>query len=271
MDECLICGGRGFSPYAAGVYGRDLALCESCGLVVTSPRPSPEELLPRYGPEYYAHWISPEQRQRREGLWRRRARRVAAISPGGKLLDAGCGDGLFLETLKGSTFEPSGLEVSEYAAGYAAERSGVKVHAGTIEDAPFEEGTFDVVTFWHVLEHLPSPLAALQKARRLLKPGGVVIAAVPNLDDRLGQAFYKVLKGEYFQLYTPESKEPHLFHFSAATFRALVEKAGFRVEKLTADFAQVDPYWRVIEYLSYAASLLTGKKIFLALLAVGRK
>jgi 2-polyprenyl-3-methyl-5-hydroxy-6-metoxy-1,4-benzoquinol methylase len=271
VPECLICDGTDFEQYAAGAYGRDIKLCRGCGLVVTDPRPDAAALNGHYDSEYYASWMMPEQRERRVRLWRRRVKVVKGVCPGGRLLDAGCGEGLFLHTANAAGYDGVGLEISEYAARYARERFGLDVRNASIEDAGFPEGSFDVITFWHVLEHLTSPLEALRKARALLKPGGRLLAAVPNVDDKLGQAFYKARNGKYFQIYTPGSREPHLYHFSTVTFRKLLEKAGFSVDRVTADFAQVDPYWRIIEWASFAASKLTGRDMYLAILAVGRK
>lgn len=271
MAECLICGGKEFAQYKNGSYGGDLRECLGCGLVATWPQPDLLELTKRYGSEYYAHWISEEQKKRRIELWKRRAKVTGKVCRSGKLLDVGCGEGLFLHTVKELGYETAGLELSEYAAGYARKEFGLEVRNASIGDAGFGDGTFDVITFWHVLEHLADPLSALEKARRLLKPGGRLLVAVPNINDDLGQAFYRLRTGNYFQIYTPDSKEPHLYHFSTATLRRLLEKAGFTLERLTADFAQVDPYWRVIEWVSFAASVITRKEMYLALLAVARK
>jgi len=271
MDKCLICGNDKFARYAGGVYGKDISVCGKCGLVFTDPQPEPVELLKRYGEGYYAHWISDRQRKAREKLWERRVKVVRKIRGSGKLLDVGCGEGLFLHTAQKHGYEVSGIEISEYAAKYARDKFGLEVRNTSLLESGFADNTFDIITLWHVLEHLPSPGKELEKARRLLKPGGCLIAAVPNVDDLLGQAFYKALKGKYFEIYSTDSKEPHLYHFSTTTLRRLLENSGFEIRKITADFAQVDPYMRIVEYVSYFAAKLVRRDIYLAILAVGRK
>lgn len=271
MENCLICGGSRFSPYRSGAYGLDVSQCEGCGLVFTAAKVDAEALAARYGEDYYSFWLSPAQRKRRERLWARRTGRLEKICGRGRLLDVGCGEGLFLHTARKRGYEVSGLEFSPYAARYASENYGLEVRALRFEDCDFAPDSFDIITFWHVLEHLADPLAALRKAKELLRPGGYLVAAVPNIDDALGQAFYRAVRGEYFKVYSPDSKEPHLFHFSQETLGRLVEKAGFRLEKMDCDFAQVDPYWRIVEWFSWAFSQALKRKIYLALLAVGRK
>ncbi len=271
MDKCLICGGLEFSLYKEGAYGSRISQCGGCGLVFTSDKVDPEGLALRYGEEYYSGWLGPVHKKRRERLWERRTSRLLGLCGRGRLLDAGCGEGLFLHTARGRGYEVGGVEFSPYAASYARERYGLEVQNCRFEDCSYPDASFDIVTFWHVLEHLIDPLAALKRARALLRPGGFLVAAVPNVEDLLGQEFYRAVRGEYFKVYTPESKEPHLFHFSPDSFRRLIELAGFRVEKLGADFAQVDPYMRVVEWASWAVSFALGRKIYLALLAVARK
>ena len=70
-----------------------------------------------------------------------------------------------------------------------------------------------MITLWHVLEHTTSPMRTLQEVRKVLKPGGLLALAVPNLDDRLMQAVYRIVKGRKPRLFSIGDKEIHLFHF----------------------------------------------------------
>lgn len=271
IDKCMLCGGTEFVQYRVGIYGKDICACANCELVFTNPQPEPGELSAKYGADYYARWVSPEQRVRRNKLWARRVKAVKRICPSGKLLDVGCGEGLFLHCAQKAGYAVNGLEISEFAVKYAKKEYGLDIHQGSLENADFPNDAFDIITFWHTLEHVPAPDITLQKARQLLKPGGYLIVAVPNVDDVIGQGFYRMRRGHYFQIYTPDSKEPHLHHFSTATLKRLLEKCNFRISAMGADFCQVDPYWRVIEYVSYLFSKISGRKAYLAILAVSRK
>lgn len=267
----MLCGGKDFVQYRAGIYGKDICACTSCKLVFTNPRPEPDALLGRYGADYYAHWVSPDQRARRIKLWTGRLAVVKKILHCGNLLDVGCGEGLFMHCARQAGYEVAGVEVSEFAVDYARKEFGLDIQQASLENADLPGNAFDVITLWHTLEHMPDPDITLQKARQLLKPGGHLIVAVPNVDDILGQGFYRMMRGHYFQIYTPDSKEPHLYHFSTATLKRLLEKCGFRIAAMGADFCQVDPCWRVVEHVSYLFSKVSGQTAYLAILAVARK
>jgi 2-polyprenyl-3-methyl-5-hydroxy-6-metoxy-1,4-benzoquinol methylase len=267
----MLCGGTDFVQYRAGIYGRDICACARCKLVFTNPQPEPGELLTRYGADYYAHWIKPEQRARRKKLWDRRVKVVKKVFPSGKLLDVGCGEGLFLHCAQKAGYEVAGLEISEFAVAYAKKEFELDIQQNCLENAEFPENSFDIVTLWHTLEHMPHPDITLRKAYQLLKPGGHLIVAVPNLDDIIGQGFYRLMQGHYCQFYTPDSKEPHLYHFTTASLKNLLAKCRFKISSIDADFCQIHPYWRVIEHISYLFSKISGRKAYLAILAVARK
>ncbi|MBI2439805.1 MAG: class I SAM-dependent methyltransferase [Lentisphaerae bacterium] len=271
IETCRLCSGTDFVPYRNGVYGKDIYICNNCQFVFTNPQPEPRELSARYGAEYYQPWLRPAQRRRREKLWERRLAIVKSLRPCGKLLDVGCGEGLFLHCARQAGFCVAGVEISEFAAAYAKKEFGLNIQQTTLEEADWSPKTFDIITFWHTLEHLPFPDSSLQKAGQLLKPDGRLIVAVPNVNNIIEQGFYRLVKGHYFPIYTAGAKEPHLYHFSATTLKLLLEKCGFQVVAIGADFAQVDPRWRVVEHISSLFSKLTGNQACMAILAVARK
>lgn len=271
IETCLLCAGKDFLTYSQGIYGKDISICKNCQLVFTNPQPEPQELLPRYGADYYAAWVSPRQQSRREKLWAKRVALLKRVRPQGKLLDVGCGEGLFLHCAQRAGYEVSGVEISEFAVSYARKKYGLHIQQGSLEDACLPENAFDLITLWHTLEHLPAPDLTLRQAYQLLKRGGYLFAAVPNVANSVEQKFYRLLRGHYFPLYTAEAKEPHLWHFSGATLKLLLEKCNFKAVALGADFAQVDPRWRVVEYLAALFSKLFRQQAYSAILAVARK
>jgi SAM-dependent methyltransferase len=120
-----------------------------------------------------------------------------------------------------------GLEVSAPIAAEARRRLGDdRIHVGTLEDAPYAAGQFDLVTFWDVVEHLPDPVDALRRARRLLKPGGLLLIETQNVESRFAR-----LMGRRWQHF---KQAEHLWHFSPTTATRLLEAGGFRVEDMTA-------------------------------------
>jgi 2-polyprenyl-3-methyl-5-hydroxy-6-metoxy-1,4-benzoquinol methylase len=164
--------------------------------------------------------------------WRRTyERRVATLAPRlppcGRVLDVGCAAGYFLEVMAGRGFDVSGVEPS---AGIAAEADrrlgGGRVHNGTLADAPYDDQTFDLITFWDVVEHIPDPVADLRRAHRLLRPGGTLLVETQNVESHFAR-----LMGRRWQHY---KQAEHLYHFSPSTVTRLLDAGGFRVDHLTA-------------------------------------
>jgi SAM-dependent methyltransferase len=198
-----------------------IAVCPACGAASTYPRPGADELE-----RAYAGWYRPRSGRFSGGgdriLSRSRAslaRRLDRIAPSGPLLDVGSGDGVLLRALRAHGREAVGLERT-------ADSDGVLAH----EITEFEDrmGGWAGVIFWHSLEHLHDPAAALDRAAALLAPGGVLVIAVPNLGSWQARCF----GGRWFHLDLPR----HLLHLPASTLRAGVEARGFRIERCS--------YWR---------------------------
>ncbi len=194
--NCLMCGSSDWEPR---FHGRDrlhhapgkftLVECRSCSFLFLSPRPDPTE-LPSYYPDDYLSF-RPSLREERSRLrrlerligLRRRAQAVIRNKSTGHLLDVGCGTGDFLEVMQlypGWTVQ--GLEPHAAAAARARKEYGVPVEAVSLDQAAFPDETFDAVTLWDVLEHVPDPRAALRKIYRMLRPDGIVVIGVPDRD-----------------------------------------------------------------------------------------
>jgi SAM-dependent methyltransferase len=199
--------------------------CRSCGFVYLNPRPTKEALAHYYPDEYYP---IDEARETRDAITVARGllRRVEQVCAGRslKILDAGCGTGLFLKFARDAGHEVHGVELSESAVRYGRQVYGISIEQGTLEAADLPAEAFDVVTMWHVLEHTPDPVAALKVVKRVLKPGGVLLFGVPNVDSLEAQIFGR----RWFSLDAPR----HLQHFSPETARRTVEAAGLRVDRV---------------------------------------
>jgi SAM-dependent methyltransferase len=159
----------------------------------------------------------------------------------GKVLDVGCGAGGNLKTLQAQGWDPYGIEISEVAAAHARELVTENIHAGTLESAPFSAKSFDLVLMSHSLEHLPSPVDALQRIHRLLKDDGLLVVSVPNVNS----VEFKVFGPWWFQLDPPR----HFYHFDRDTLTKAVAQAGFRVHLVrtavssTFFMASLDRFW----------------------------
>lgn len=204
--------------------GYEAVRCLGCQLLYTRPLPSDEELESLYETDYYvqneAKLLSPELPQAlfERSLLRWRRRTLDGRQPG-RILDFGCGNGRFLEELRKRGWEVLGVELSAAAADLAEGR-GVRVVRGPIDASAFPEGSFDVVTLWHALEHLEDPLVTLTRLHRLLRSDGQLVVEVPNS----ASATFRLLGADWEPLDIPR----HLQHFTPRTLERLLTKAGFR-------------------------------------------
>ncbi len=221
MTACPLCGGTRGERLEESA-GTRVVRC-GCGLVFVTPQPPRDALEQAYDEAYYRPWE--DQGRLRARIWRDRVERVASLAPPpGRLLDVGCGTGTFLERARARGWDVAGTELSRTGAA-AARAAGLAVAEGELWEAGFPEGTFDVVTCWHVIEHVADPRRLVGEIARVLRPGGALVLATPNLEDRIFRAAYVLARGRRPRLYEPGEREIHLYIFSADTLRRLVASA----------------------------------------------
>jgi ubiquinone/menaquinone biosynthesis C-methylase UbiE len=158
---------------------------------------------------------------RRYGL-QKRLKFVEKLVGQGKILDVGCATGAFLEEIKLSRadcWETYGVEPNQQAAHIAQKVSGARIFSGMLEAAKYPNNFFDVVTMWDVLEHVFSPKATLLEIKRILKPDGVVVFSLPNLD-----SWDATLFKHYWVGYDVPR---HMHVFSSRTLNLLLSQTGF--------------------------------------------
>jgi SAM-dependent methyltransferase len=219
---CALCGGRARRVrFRAGPHA--VVTCRACDLTYVTPRLEDGELLERSSPRPrergYGDYLGDAELYR--WTFERRLRTLKPHIPsGGRALDVGCGPGVFLEVLRAQGWEVAGVEPSARARAAAASRLGPGVVLpGTLADARFAPASFDLVTFWDVLEHLPDPLGALRAARELLAPGGRLVIETQDVRSRAAR-----LLGRRWHHY---KHAEHLVHFHRGTLRRALEASGF--------------------------------------------
>jgi SAM-dependent methyltransferase len=199
-----------------------VVVCESCGVGRFHPMLSPDAIAAFYPDDYYG-----EPGVKFHPLVERAVRWIGArhvrflslgLTPGSRVLDVGCGRGVVLGALADRGFEVHGVEMSPAAARGVDPRARVRI-APSLREAKYPSSHFDQVLIWHVLEHLERPRESLEEVRRILRPGGRLLVAVPNFSSRQAQWSGPA----WFHLDLPR----HLYHFPLAALRRLIDETGF--------------------------------------------
>lgn len=239
---CPLCGGP-LSPAVSGSGGADgrvydILYCGGCAVGRTFPFPRAEDLALLYAPGEYRSEGGARFNRIVEALiaWsrRRRGKRIEARVPTGALLDVGCGRGLFLDIMRRRGWRVAGVEFDEPAAERVRKAYGVDVRSGGPSGWGFPPASFDAVTMSHSLEHMPDPGGAVAACARLLRPGGILAVAVPNL------ASYQAAAGGggWFHLDPPH----HLHHFTEEGLARLLAREGLAVVRVRRFDAEYNPY-----------------------------
>ena len=249
---CKICGSKKVTNIfdAANTHGRhildtaskfNIFSCQDCGVIFVGNVIANEEYYSKnYQQNYYGSGIKSNFVNYILGLFGKwviclkeseilrnlKHRKSVKLN----ILDVGCGSGEFLANINSRVFEKYGVEVNP--DGYEkCIRRNLKVFNEELKDVGFETENFDVITMWHVLEHLASPENLLIEARRILKNGGLLIIATPNTDS-LG---FRLGRQDWFHLDSPR----HLILYNRRSLGLLLEKTGFKVinfKKILYDF-----------------------------------
>jgi 2-polyprenyl-3-methyl-5-hydroxy-6-metoxy-1,4-benzoquinol methylase len=237
MSACLVCGCERPAPLFTATdrlyhtTAKEFAVvrCRECGLARLDPQPGAEELR-RYYPENY--WFAPDESAagRMAEAYRRLVLRdhvrfvTQALGGGrarGRLLDVGCGGGLFLGMMRERGYRVTGLDFSREAAAMAWKRQQAPAVCGDLAHAPLGAGSFAGITMFHVLEHVHDPRAYLEAARELLAPDGRLVVQVPNA----ASWQFRLLGRRWSGVDVPR----HLFDFRGCDVERLLEACGMVV------------------------------------------
>ena len=150
----------------------------------------------------------------------------------GRVLDIGCGRGVFLEILRGRGHAVRGTELSEATAANAL--PGIPVDPGEVRAGRYAPESFDLISIWHVLEHDQRPDEVLRACHEFLVPGGALMIAVPNfasVQARIGRELW-------FHLDLPR----HIFQFTPTTLKRLLAESGYEIERCSTGQWEMDPF-----------------------------
>ncbi len=242
-----------------------LVECNGCGVQAIYPQPNDEVLHAHYSSEYYgssrrkfvwpfsaiigwfqsgrarlsARFVRPSMEAGNRGVGRQQPRRV---------LDIGCGNGGYLMHMKQRGFHVEGTEWTAESAGRIPVEEGITIHVGDLLTLDLPENSYDLITMWHVLEHVRQPDEVLRKIHRLLKsgvggePGGKLLLALPNAQSDQARRF-----GLGWLHYDPPR---HLCNFGVQSLTKLLNQIGFDIEWLTTHSLEQNTFGHIQSWLN---------------------
>lgn len=261
LIRCNLCGNTEHKILEEQYHPYKVLRCKNCGLVFIFPVPAtvPEH----YNSEYFKPWTLPKVRRQREKFFKIRWGKVKKLRPQkGKILDIGCGCGEFLHFAKQDGWDVYGTEISPFVVEYVLKTYRINVTlAEDISKISFPEKFFDVVTMWHVLEHLPCPYETLLEVSRILKTGGLLVLAVPNFNNHIEKILYRLVKGKNMGIFHPQERELHLYLFTLSTIKKFLYKTNFKVIKETVDLGQPQLIFKMLNFIPLVIFNLTRLNI----------
>lgn len=231
VTQCPVCGGGQFraylscTDYLVSRQTFNVQECKTCSFRLTNPRPDQTQIGNYYkSDQYVSHndsgggFIDSIYRMVRTYTLRQKLNLVTRLNgKKGRLLDVGCGTGAFLAICQRAGWQVAGTEPDVDARLIASEK--VKVSIEPDLNLISSHEPFDIITLWHVLEHVPDLNNTLQALSKLLSAEGTLLIAVPNSDSFDAQ-YYKAFWAAY-------DVPRHLHHFTPSTIQPLFEKHDF--------------------------------------------
>jgi 2-polyprenyl-3-methyl-5-hydroxy-6-metoxy-1,4-benzoquinol methylase len=200
----------------------------------TNPRPT-LDTISFYYPENYGPYhgtkvkIGVNEASSRP-LWKHIVRRVfqfntyrLPVMKPGLMLEIGCASGAFMHQMAKEGWDVEGVEFSQSASKNARDL-GYSIYTGPLETTPIPKTAYDLIVGWMVLEHLHDPILALRKLNYSIKPNGWLVVSVPNA----GALEFRLFKEAWYGLQLPT----HLYHYTPKTLRVMLERSGWKVEKI---------------------------------------
>ena len=256
IAECLSCG----------VWYNMDAVSENTGFSSDYYRQVQSNAFVNAGDNYKADASVP--------VYRRWLSRMTSGRDSGRILDIGCGLGIFLAVARDMGWMPSGVDTSAYAVEWVRSRLGLPVFHGAFPEMPGMAESFDAITFWDSIEHIDRPADYLLKAHEFLKPGGLALVATDSRNGLIGDAArlcYRLSQGKWIYPMQRYFIPYNTVYFTARQFCALARRCGFEIvtlEKMEYPLSKINASrWEsIVLHMLYLAARITGRQAQFTLL-----
>jgi len=218
---CPICDGIAFT----NLFTKDeepFVECQQCSLTMINPRPRYANILKGYTEGYSQSYINKKAKKIRRA--KRRIRKMKKIKPEGRWLDIGCSAGFILSVANSANYETYGIEIDPLGVKHAREVFELdNIFQGTFEDHHFDDGFFDIITLYDVIEHVQDLNEIVKELKRILGKKGVIEIWTPDI------GHWRVPK----TLIEWEAIKPseHLYYFNKKTLSMILNKYGLKIIK----------------------------------------
>lgn len=279
LSRCPICESDQFEPflrcedYTVSRETFQIVNCKNCGFKFTNPRPEESQLGKFYkSEEYVSHsntnkgFINSTYQSVRKYTLLKKLQLISKYFKTGKILDIGCGTGEFLNTCKNAKWITIGIEPDNDARQMAIKNFELDVRDES-ELKNLSDQSFDVISMWHVLEHVPKLNERIEELKRLIKPNGIIIIAVPNCDSLDAKI--------YTEFWAAYDLPRHLYHFTPKDIESIFRKHSmkvFRILPMIFDSFYVSMLSEKYKFgkINYARAFTNGLRSNLAALKTGK-
>jgi len=268
IDNCPLCGSKDIKNFIICqdhfVSGESFAIneCNSCTFRFTNPRPLNTELEKYYQSENYISHTNKANsltnflyKLVRNFTLKNKLKLINSLSEKGKILDVGCGTGEFLYVCNQNGWNIYGVEKDPLAMKNAEKLLNIKIYEHLSDLYP--EGEFEIITFWHVLEHMPDLHEVISQVKKLLLKKGSLVLALPNHESYDAEK-YK----EYWAAYDVPR---HLYHFNQSSLKSLAKLHDLKLKsiipmKMDAFYVSLLSEYNKYKRKNYIKSAITGLK-----------
>lgn len=263
-SECPLCSSKKIDltlateDYSISKEAFDIFRCADCDFHFTQRAPSPAAIAPYYNSEVYISHSDTKKglvnrlyHTARNIMLKQKYKLVRRLAKGKTILDVGSGTGYFLNYMKQKGYQVTGVEIDSEARKTTLRNFGIEVQAPSFLLNKQLPEKVDIITLWHVLEHLHDLDGYMKSMHQSLKTGGVLLIAVPNHTSYDAQYY-----GQYWAAYDVPR---HLWHFSPKTIVRLANKYDFEV--VDQKHLPLDPFYNALlseKYKSNKLSLIFG-------------